>query len=75
MNVDVYDPHADKYEVKQEYGIDLIETISEKYDAIILAVSHKEFLEIDMREICSTTDSIIYDIKSFLDRKITNARL
>jgi UDP-N-acetyl-D-galactosamine dehydrogenase len=75
MNVDVYDPHADKHDVKEEYGIDLIETISDKYDAIILAVSHKEFLELDIRAICSSTDSIIYDIKSFLERSIVDARL
>jgi UDP-N-acetyl-D-galactosamine dehydrogenase len=75
MNVDVYDPHADKHEVKEEYGIDLIETISDKYDAIILAVSHKNFIELDMRSICSSSNSIIYDIKSFLDRSIVDARL
>jgi UDP-N-acetyl-D-galactosamine dehydrogenase len=75
MNVDVYDPHADKHEVKEEYGVDLVETISEKYDAIILAVSHKEFLELDMRAICVSSNSIIYDIKSFLERSIVDARL
>ena len=75
MNVDVYDPHADKHEVKEEYGVDLVETISGKYDAIILAVSHKEFLELDIRSICANSDSIIYDIKSFLDRSIVDARL
>lgn len=75
MDVDVYDPHADKKEVEQEYGIELLTTISDKYDAIILAVSHKEFLEFDIRAICSSSDSIIYDIKSFLHRSIVDARL
>ena len=75
INVDVYDPHADKHEVKEEYGIDLIETISSKYDAIILAVSHNEFIGLDVRSICSSTDSVIYDIKSFLERSIVDARL
>jgi UDP-N-acetyl-D-galactosamine dehydrogenase len=75
INVDVFDPHADKHEVKVEYGIDLIETISDKYDAIILAVSHKEFIEFDIRSICASSDSIIYDIKSFLERSIVDARL
>ncbi len=73
--VDVYDPHADKYEVKKEYGIDLVETLSDKYDSIILAVSHKEFLEIDIKGICSSPNSVIYDIKSFLERSIVDARL
>ncbi len=75
MNVDVYDPHADKHEVKEEYGIDLVESISDKYDAIVLAVAHKEFLELDMRGICASSNSIIYDIKSFLERSIVDARL
>jgi UDP-N-acetyl-D-galactosamine dehydrogenase len=75
MNVDVYDPHADKHEVKEEYGIDLIETISSKYDAIILAVSHNEFINLDVRSLCSSADSVIYDIKSFLERSIVDARL
>jgi UDP-N-acetyl-D-galactosamine dehydrogenase len=75
MNVDVYDPHADKHEVSEEYGINLIDSISIKYDSIILAVSHKEFLEFNMRAICASSDSIIFDIKSFLDRSIVDARL
>ena len=75
MNVDVYDPHADKHEVKEEYGIDLVESISDKYDAIILAVSHKKFLELDLRAICASSNSIIYDIKSFLERSLVDARL
>ena len=75
MNVDVYDPHADKHEVKEEYGINLLENFSIKYDAIILAVSHKEFLELELRAICASSDSIIYDIKSFLERSLVDARL
>jgi UDP-N-acetyl-D-galactosamine dehydrogenase len=75
INVDVYDPHADKHEVKEEYGIDLIGSISDTYDAIILAVSHKEFIDIDIKSICSSENSVIYDIKSFLDRSIVDARL
>jgi UDP-N-acetyl-D-galactosamine dehydrogenase len=75
INVDVYDPHANKNEVKKEYGIDLIENINDKYDAIILAVSHKEFLELDIKALCSSKDSVVFDIKSFLDRSIVDARL
>ena len=57
------------------HGINILESPRGTYDAVILAVSHKEFLELDIRAICSTTDSIIYDVKSFLDRKVINARL
>jgi UDP-N-acetyl-D-galactosamine dehydrogenase len=47
--VDVFDPHADKHEVNEEYGVDLIDSINKKYDAIVLAVSHKEFLDLDLK--------------------------
>jgi UDP-N-acetyl-D-glucosamine/UDP-N-acetyl-D-galactosamine dehydrogenase len=75
MFVDVFDPHANKEEVKDEYGIELIDSISQKYDSIILAVSHKEFLEIDFNLIQSGKNCVIYDVKSFLPRSIVNSRL
>lgn len=75
INIDVYDPHADKQEVKEEYGIDLIELISNKYDAIILAVSHKEFKELNFEKIKADKYSIIFDSKAFLDRDIVDSRL
>ncbi|MEI6264184.1 MAG: nucleotide sugar dehydrogenase [Sphingobacteriia bacterium] len=75
MNVDVYDPHAGKHEVKEEYGIDLVDGLSSKYDAIILAVSHKEFLTIDYKNLSNTENAVLFDTKSFLDRSIVDARL
>jgi UDP-N-acetyl-D-galactosamine dehydrogenase len=74
-NVDVYDPHADKVEVEKEYGIKLIDKIDSKYDAIILAVSHKEFKKLFFNDLKISTDSIIFDIKGFLDRGIVDIRL
>jgi UDP-N-acetyl-D-galactosamine dehydrogenase len=75
MQVDVFDPHADKHEVKEEYGINLIDTITKKYESIILAVSHTEFLQLDIRALCSSDASIVFDLKSFLHRDIVNHRL
>lgn len=75
MNVDVYDPHADAHEVSEEYKINLIDKIGSEYDAVILAVSHKEFLNIDFNKIVKNSNSVIFDTKSFLDRKIVDARL
>ncbi len=75
MNVDVYDPHAGKHEVKEEYGIDLVDSLSSKYDAIILAVSHREFLTIDYKQLSNTENAVLFDTKSFLDRSIVDARL
>lgn len=73
--VDVYDPLANKVEVYEEYGINLLEDLSEKYDAIVLAVAHSQFLTFDIKSICSSSDSVIYDIKSVLDRSFVDARL
>jgi UDP-N-acetyl-D-galactosamine dehydrogenase len=74
LEVDVYDPYADKKEVFEEYGIEIVNTIA-SYDAIVLAVSHKEFLALDYNAIRNGDHTIIYDIKSFLNRNIVNARL
>ena len=75
MQVDVYDPHAHKHEVEEEYGIHLVDKISSTYEAIVLAVSHKEFLALDVRALCADGNSVIFDTKSFLDRSLVDARL
>ena len=51
-NVDVYDPHADASEVHHEYGLTIIASPQKKYDAIVLAVSHKEFKDQVLDIIC-----------------------
>jgi UDP-N-acetyl-D-galactosamine dehydrogenase len=72
--VDVYDPHADAREVKHEYGLDTIKAPSKKYDAIVLAVGHKEFLSLSW-DTLKHNKTVIYDVKGFLDKKIITARL
>lgn len=75
MKVDVYDPHADHHEVSEEYNIKLISEVGSEYDAVILAVSHKEFLNIDYKKIIKNNNSVIFDTKSFLNRNLVDARL
>jgi UDP-N-acetyl-D-galactosamine dehydrogenase len=75
MKVEVYDPHADHHEVSEEYNINLIGEVGSEYDAVILAVSHKEFLNIDYKKIIKNSNSVIFDTKSFLDRNLVDARL
>jgi UDP-N-acetyl-D-galactosamine dehydrogenase len=75
INVDVFDPNADVLEVVEEYGITLIDKLSKTYDGIILAVSHKEFLGIDLDQLKSSSLSVIFDTKSFLDRSSIDSRL
>jgi UDP-N-acetyl-D-galactosamine dehydrogenase len=73
-NVEVYDSWADNEEVKHEYGIDLIRTLNRKYQAVILAVQHKEFKNIDFNTITDEA-TVVYDIKSFLNRNMVDSRL
>jgi len=74
-NVDIYDPWADKEEVREEYGIDLAGTINQKnYSAIILAVAHKEFKEIDFEEL-KNKELIVFDTKSIVDSNKVDGRL
>jgi UDP-N-acetyl-D-galactosamine dehydrogenase len=75
MQVDVYDPHADKQEVENEYGISLINKISSTYESIILAVSHKDFLTLEFNKMRTNSNSVIFDTKSFLNRSLVDARL
>jgi len=76
MQVDVFDPWADKHHVKQEYDIDLVDEIGDmsQYGAIILAVAHEEFLKLDFNEI-KKQGAVLYDVKSILPKELVDGRL
>lgn len=77
LNVTIYDPWVDLQEVKEEYGIKVSNSksvLDAKYAAIILAVSHNEFLEIDLTKI-KDERSVLFDIKGFLPQNLVDARL
>ncbi len=77
-NITVFDPLADREAIFAEYGIkivqdeDKISTI--KYDAVILTVSHKQFLTMDIKSLIRE-NGVIYDVKGVLDRTIVDGRL
>lgn len=75
-NITIYDPWADKVEVQHEYQIEISNTLdaTKKYDAIILGVAHKEFLEIDIPSLLNE-NGVVYDVKGILDRTIIDGRL
>lgn len=75
-NITIYDPWADKTEVQHEYQIEISNTLdtTKKYDAIILGVAHKEFLEIDIPSLLNE-NGVVYDVKGILDRTIIDGRL
>ncbi|MCZ6185513.1 nucleotide sugar dehydrogenase [Campylobacter ureolyticus] len=69
-NVDVYDPWADKNEVLREYNLNLIENLNlNNYDAVVLAVAHDEFKNLDF----SNLNAVTFDIKGILQNP--NGRL
>lgn len=73
VDVDVYDPWADKAEVKHEYGIGMVESFEySNYEAIILAVAHHQFKTLDLNK---TDKCVLFDIKSFIDSKKVDGRL
>lgn len=74
LDVDVYDPNVDFQDVKNEYNIEIVDKLS-KYDSIILAVSHNEFLNLNYESLKLNKNSIVYDIKSVLNRTEVNSRL
>lgn len=74
IKVEVIDPGASKQEVKNEYGVDLNDHPSGKYDAVILAVSHKEYLKLDEPFFAELLNQggIVVDVKGILRGKIKN---
>jgi UDP-N-acetyl-D-glucosamine/UDP-N-acetyl-D-galactosamine dehydrogenase len=71
VNVDAVDPNADTGEFHEEYGIQLNNVADGKYDALILAVSHKEYLDLPvgfLGEIL-VEDAVVYDVKGILKNR------
>lgn len=75
LDVDVFDPWANAESVQEEYGINLINTGDlKRYDAIILAVAHTQFQDLDYAAL-KQDDGILFDTKSFIERSLVDARL
>jgi len=76
MQLDVFDPWANPEEVKHEYGIDILTEYpkNNNFGAIILAVAHNEFIEIDIKE-HKNNGAVVFDVKGILDKEIVDARL
>lgn len=78
VNVDVYDPWVKKTDAESEYGLKVVAYPDKRvYQAVILAVAHKEFLEMGIEKIRKflKPNGIIYDIKSIFDKEDTDLRL
>ncbi|MBB1149729.1 MULTISPECIES: nucleotide sugar dehydrogenase [unclassified Myroides] len=76
VNVDVYDPWAKAEEVKHEYGIEIETSLpkDKKYEAVIIAVAHQQFLALDFNDLM-VENAVVFDTKACLDRSKVDARL
>lgn len=71
----IYDPWVDCNEVKRRYPkISMLNRLEGKYDALILAVAHNEFISISLNEL-KKNNAVIFDCKAFLDRRFVDGRL
>lgn len=76
LEVDIHDPWASAKEVKHEYNINILEKLNgDNYQAIIIAVAHNEFKTIDFKAIKAAGNSVVFDTKGFLDRRVVDGRL
>lgn len=75
LNVVVCDPWANPEIVKREYGIKVVNVLpDDKFDAIILAVAHQKFRDIDVTSFAKDK-YVIFDVKGFLNKEIVDGRL
>mgnify|MGYP006275463147 CR=1 FL=1 len=75
---DVYDPWVDHEEAKQEYGINPVTNLAQRYyDGIIVAVAHRQFIEMGGAAIhaLGKTNHVLYDLKYVLPRQDADLRL
>jgi len=75
VKITIYDPWANKEEVKKEYQLDSTQEIpSSTFDAVVLTVAHKEFLNLDFNSI-TNKKHLIYDVKNILPISIKDGGL
>lgn len=80
QNIEIYDPMPDGQKVKDEYGITLstrpLLAMKGEFDAVILAVAHSQFKDLDVRSFLSQPQKgVVYDVKGFLPREVVDGRL
>ncbi|MDE2154326.1 MAG: nucleotide sugar dehydrogenase [Xanthomonadaceae bacterium] len=76
--VDIHDPWVDAEEAHNEYGVELLaQPVDGTYDAVILAVGHREFASkgADAIRALGKAESVLYDVKYVLPREAVDGRL
>jgi len=76
INITLFDPLVDPIDVKHEYGWDSVTQLDKNkcYDAVVIAVSHNEFLKIDPHKLCKE-NKVIFDVKGMLPKDQVDGRL
>jgi UDP-N-acetyl-D-galactosamine dehydrogenase len=78
-DITVFDPWANPNKTEKEYGVTLtrktLQDFNNQFDAVILAVSHKEFEPINPRTYLRTPNGVVYDVKGFFNRDLIDGRL
>jgi UDP-N-acetyl-D-galactosamine dehydrogenase len=70
ITITIYDPWANPEEVKHEYGLVTTDELpTQKFDAVVLGVAHKEFLQLDLASLQNDT-SLLYDVKGILGNAV-----
>ncbi|MBO0952327.1 nucleotide sugar dehydrogenase [Fibrella forsythiae] len=75
INVTVHDPWALADEVARDHKITLASPLQHTYDAVVLAVAHDSFRQLDIRSLCRHDKAVVYDLKSVLDRNLVTMRI
>jgi UDP-N-acetyl-D-galactosamine dehydrogenase len=72
VQIDVVDPHASSKDVLKEYGYELVEAPSGKYDAVIVAVSHKDYIDLEEKDFAGllNENGILVDVKGLYRNRI-----
>lgn len=78
--ISIVDPWANPNDVKREYNIDLelsdMANLKKKFDAVILAVDHNEFKDLDIRSLLKDeNEGVVYDVKGKLPKELVDFRL
>ena len=75
-NITVVDPWANAAAVEHEYGVKIVaEPEAGSYDAVILAVAHRQFAQMDVRSLLRSENGVVYDVKGVLPREQVDDRL
>lgn len=76
LSVEIYDPWIDVESVNSEYHVECLKAMpsEKKYDAIVIAVAHNAFLNMDIAAL-KKDKAVVFDLKACMDRDVVDARL